>query len=260
MASQSIEGVLLGIGNPLLDISANVHSDLIEKYGLSLNNAILAEEKHLPLYNELVDKYQVEYIAGGATQNSIRVAQWMIQTKNSTSYIGCVGKDAFGATLRKAAEADSVHVHYLEDEAHATGTCAVLVHEKERSLVANLSAANHYKMDHLEKPDIRAVWEKARVYYSAGFFLTVSPESLLHIANHAHEKNKVVCMNLSAPFICQFFDKPLLECLPFADFMFGNEVEAETFGKHQTGNVFFPFFIFMILIVFLFLKPGHDSS
>lgn len=39
------------------------------------NSAILAEKKHLPMYKELVEMFQVEYIAGGATQNSIKVAQ-----------------------------------------------------------------------------------------------------------------------------------------------------------------------------------------
>ena len=32
------------------------------------------------MYKELVDSYKVQYIAGGATQNAIRVAQWMSQT------------------------------------------------------------------------------------------------------------------------------------------------------------------------------------
>lgn len=39
---------------------------------MTLNNAILAEDKHLPLYSELVEKFPVDFIAGGATQNSIR--------------------------------------------------------------------------------------------------------------------------------------------------------------------------------------------
>ena len=82
--------------NPLLDISANVPTDLLEKYGVSLNNAILAEEKHTPLYTELIKDYPVEYIAGGATQNSIRVAQWMIGVPGSTSYFGAIGSDDFG--------------------------------------------------------------------------------------------------------------------------------------------------------------------
>jgi hypothetical protein len=36
---------------------------------------------------ELVDKYPVEYIAGGATQNALRVAQWMLQCSGAASYV-----------------------------------------------------------------------------------------------------------------------------------------------------------------------------
>lgn len=85
--------------NPLLDISTEAPQELLTKYELSLNNAILAEEKHLPLYEELVKNYPVQYIAGGATQNSIRVAQWMLKIPGSTSYFGAIGTDAFGEQL-----------------------------------------------------------------------------------------------------------------------------------------------------------------
>lgn len=63
------------MGNPLLDMLVLAKEDLLQKYGLDANNACLAEEKHQPLYQELVDKYEVEYIAGGAVQNSLRVTQ-----------------------------------------------------------------------------------------------------------------------------------------------------------------------------------------
>ena len=77
----------MGMGNPLLDISATVGQDLLDKYDVKLDSAILAEEKHQPLYKELVDGYDVKYIAGGATQNSIRVAQWMLQEKDKNVLI-----------------------------------------------------------------------------------------------------------------------------------------------------------------------------
>ena len=89
----------MGMCNPLLDISSEVPMELFEKYGVSLNNAILAEPKHLPLYDELVKSYPVQYIAGGAGQNSMRVAQWMLQRPGLTGYFGAVGTDEFGETL-----------------------------------------------------------------------------------------------------------------------------------------------------------------
>lgn len=67
--------LILGIENPLLDISANVDPDVYERYHLPLNATILAEEKHLPLFKELKEKYKPTYIPGGSTQNTLRAAQ-----------------------------------------------------------------------------------------------------------------------------------------------------------------------------------------
>lgn len=227
------EGILLGMGNPLLDISSVVDADFLNKYDIKLNNAILAEEKHLPLYDEMASKYNVEYIAGGATQNSIRVAQWMLQIPGATSYIGCIGKDKFGEEMKKNSKLAGVNVHYYEDESASTGTCAVCVVGGERSLVANLSAANCYKSEHLKKPENWALVEKAKYFYIAGFFLTVSPDSIQLVAEHAAANNKVFMMNLSAPFICEFFKDALEKVLPYMDYIFGNETEARTFSKVQ---------------------------
>ncbi|MBO8907879.1 hypothetical protein INO82_14395, partial [Staphylococcus aureus] len=91
-------------------------------------------------------------------------------------------------------------VPYYEDESAPTGTCAVCVVGGERSLIANLSAANCYKVEHLKRPENWALVEKAKYFYIAGFFLTVSPESIMLVAEHAAATNKVFMMNLSAPF------------------------------------------------------------
>ncbi|GFZ11387.1 adenosine kinase 1 [Actinidia rufa] len=107
------EGVLLGMGNPLLDISSHVDQDFLDKFDIKLNNAILAEEKHVPMYDEMASKYNVEYIAGGATQNSIRVAQWMLQIPGATSYMGCIGKDKFGEEMKKHSKLAGVNVPVL---------------------------------------------------------------------------------------------------------------------------------------------------
>lgn len=213
----------------------------MEKYGVKLNDAILAEEKHMPLYEELVKDYEVEYIAGGATQNTIRVAQWMLQSPPfATSYVGCVGKDEFGETLEAAATKDNVKVHYMKTEEESTGSCAVLVQDAERSLVTKLCAANKYSIDHLKQADTQELIAKAQIYYIAGFFLTVSVESALEVAKHSADNGKTFSMNLSAPFICQFFKDQLAQMMPHIDILFGNESEAEAYGEsmgYETKDV-----------------------
>ncbi|KAJ8616052.1 hypothetical protein MRB53_035424 [Persea americana] len=235
-----LERILLGMGNPLLDITAVVDEEFLAKYDIKLNDAILAEDKHIPMYQELSTKYNVEYTAGGATQNSIRVAQWMLQTPGATSYIGSIGKDKFGEEMNKSSKLAGVNVPYYEDESAPTGTCAVCVVGGERSLIANLSAANCYKVEHLKRPENWALVEKAKYFYIAGFFLTVSPESIMLVAEHAAATNKVFMMNLSAPFICEFFRDVQEKALAYMDYVFGNETEARTFARvrgWETENV-----------------------
>eukprot|EP01147_Barroeca_monosierra_P007599 gene7599-7713_t len=219
------------MGNPLLDISARVDENMLKKYDLECNLAILAEEKHLPIYKELVENHDVEYIAGGATQNSIRVCQWIVGSPKATTFIGCVGKDPYSKSLKEAAEAAEVNIAYMEDESTATGTCAVLVTGSERTLVANISAANNYSINHLERADIWSLVEKASFYYISSFFITVSPPSIMKVAKHAAENNKLFAMNIAAPFICQVFKEPLVQASAYWDVIFGNESEAEALSN-----------------------------
>merc|ERR1712179_263439 len=81
------EGILLGMGNPLLDISCACSESFLEKYGLEANNAILAEDKHQPMYKEMSAMSDVEFVPGGATQNSMRVAQGFFLTVSPESIV-----------------------------------------------------------------------------------------------------------------------------------------------------------------------------
>jgi len=178
-------------------------------------------------------KKDVQFIAGGATQNTIRVAQWMLQTAGSTAYMGCVGKDDNAEKLRAACKKDGVNAQYMEDPSTPTGCCACLILDKERSLCTNLAAANNYKVDHVKKPENWKIVEDAKIVYSAGFFITVSPESIEAVSSHTQKSGATYCLNLSAPFIVQVppFRACLEKTLPNCDYLFGNETEARAYAE-----------------------------
>lgn len=230
-------GLILGLGNPLLDFSCDVDTDFLKKWSLPENSAILADPvQHAGLYEDMVSKYgeNVKFIAGGATQNSIRVVQWMLKQDNVCSYMGCVGDDDDGRRMAAIAREDGVNVLYMITKEEKTGTCAVCVSASgtKRSLCAYLGAANKFKKDHVLKH-----WdsvEKAKIFYSSGFHLTVSPDSMLEMAKHASQHpDKTYALNIGAPFIPEFFGDALHSVLPYTDILFGNETEAQSFAKAQ---------------------------
>lgn len=234
--TDDFQGAILGIGNPLLDICVVDGEALLSKYSLKANDAILADETHLPLYHELTKNPNSFYIAGGATQNSMRGAQRLLPPKTCT-FIGCISNDKFGDELRKAAEKDGLTTQYYIDPTTPTGTCATIICGQDRSLVANLSAANNFKVSHLEKREVWATVERARLFYIAGFFLTVSMESILKVAEHALKIDKIFAMNLSAPFLPQFYKDNMDAASPYWDIIFGNESEALAYSEsHNFGS------------------------
>lgn len=232
------EGFLFGIGNPLLDIIAEVPVSFLESYKLKANDAILATAEHKGLNETLLRDFpNHQFVAGGATQNTMRAATWFLQQPNVSVYMGCVGQDKYHQLLHDAASKAglllSYQIQHDTEDRIQTGTCAVLITGNNRSLVANLGAANHFTIDHLDEPRNRQFIENAKIFYTAGFFYTVCPPAVMKICQHADETKKIFCTNLSAPFICEFFGDKLMAAMPYVDYLFGNETEARTFGKHQ---------------------------
>jgi adenosine kinase len=48
---------------------------MLKKYDIKANDAILAEDKHMGLYEDLLQNRNAKLIAGGAAQNTARGAQ-----------------------------------------------------------------------------------------------------------------------------------------------------------------------------------------
>jgi len=223
--------VLVGICNPLLDISAHVPMEVFNQWQVKPGEAILAKPEHAELYQQLQNNYKTEYIAGGAGQNSIRAFQWMTGTPGVGAYLGSVGNDANAKTLKEAAEKDGVKVFYYVAEAVPTGTCAVLIHDRERALVARLGAAEHYNPSHFESKEVQDLLVNAGFYYATSFVLTHSPNVVLKLGQLAKEHNKVMSINISAAFLVQFFWEKLEPVLRLADLVFANELEAAALGE-----------------------------
>ena len=59
----------------MIGLTQNRDEQMLEKYGLKANDAILAEEKHMGLYEDLMQNHDAKLIAGGAAQNTARGAQ-----------------------------------------------------------------------------------------------------------------------------------------------------------------------------------------
>lgn len=143
--------------------------------------------------------------------------------------MGCVGKDKYAEILVKANTEAGLHAEYLYDDAQPTGRCGAIITGHDRSLCTDLAAANCFKLAHLKQHWTLA--ENAAIFFTTGFHLTVSPDSMIALGDHAVETNKPFVLSLSAPFIMQFFKDQLASVLPYTDYVVGAEEEFAAFGE-----------------------------
>ncbi|KAK0553415.1 adenosine kinase [Tilletia horrida] len=230
----------VGLGNPLLDMTVRDGEAVLKKYDLKPNDAILAEEKHLSIYKHIVDNYDVAYVAGGASQNTSRCAQYILPP-NSTVYIGAVGEDDLAKQLRAANDREGLRSAYQVKPDVPSGSCAVILTGHERSLITNLGAAEKFDKSHLESPELQEILNNGKYFYMEGYFLTHGLETALIVAKKAKENGAIFAINLSAPFIAQFFASQLDEILPYTSIVIGNESEAEAYaGSHNLASTDLP--------------------
>lgn len=50
----------------------------------------------------------------------------------------------------------------------------------------------------------------------------------MKVATQASANNKIFSLNLSAPFISQFYKEQMMKVMPYVDILFGNEMVSVT--------------------------------
>ena len=135
--------LIFGIENPLMDISLVVKDDeILTKYEIVMNTACLASEKQIPIYEEIWKTEGHEVMAGGSTLNTIRSANFALKDTHpgKCGFFGCIGKDEYGKVLEEELAKTGVKGNFHKTDDAPTGTCAVLIKNKDRALCANLAA------------------------------------------------------------------------------------------------------------------------
>jgi adenosine kinase len=192
----------------------------------------------MPLYDELWAMEGCQKIPGGSALNSARSLNFILKNQGSTTkvvYFGSISKDEKGETLEKCLKEEGVIGNFHYSTEAPTGSCAVVVHQKERSMCANLAAACKYDSEHLHNN--MEVFKNSNFIYTTSFFITSNPGALHEIAQYASDNNVLFGFNLSAVFLLQFELDNVMKALKHADFVFANEDEAAAYGvAHKMGE------------------------
>lgn len=226
------EGVLVGMGQAVLEIQATVDQDLFDKYEVKLDPPDnLAEKKHMPLFEEVKKSYNHQLVAGGTTQSTIRVAQWMLRKEGQTAFVGCNSDDDNGDLLEECTKSAGIFPYYFKIDGKPTSTSVCLQKDNDHASLTIPGTAEVFNAEDMTEESMCEIMRKAKYYYMEGFMVPVSLEGIVTVGRHALENEKTIVMNFSSPDIIENHNSELASSLGYVKYVLGHEDEMEALRK-----------------------------
>ena len=212
---------VLGIGNAIVDVLAQVDDAFLEAEGLAKGGMALIDADRAAALSGMIDAQRE--LSGGSVANTM---VGLADLGGRAAFIGKVGTDRLGETFRK--ELTNTGVAFLTPDAQSgppTAQCVVLVTaDAQRTMNTFLGACVHVGPDDV---DVETV-SSAQVIYLEGYLWDLPPakEAFLKAARLAHEAGVQVALSLSDAFCVLRHRESFLQFVKeHVDLLFANEEE-----------------------------------
>ena len=233
---------LIAIGDPIVDITSEIGTDIIKKYNLKWGDTVFLDENNdNGVYGELERMPEVRYTPGGSVENSIRVLAWCLnmdpnnKNKFKITMMGCAGDDLYRQKVLNALNELNVNALFETLPNEKTSRCGVGIYKKERFLITQLRASKKLSEEFIQQ-NLEQILSNDSIIIE-GYMLPNKLDICKKLTDCFSREKKLVILTLSAMFIVQYHSEKIMEIANKADMIVGNINEAEILsGIKSDGN------------------------
>ena len=224
---------IVGIGNAIVDLIAEVDDSYLEKNDISKGAMSLVDYS---VINKIGSEVNViGTISGGSVANSIVC---IAQQKFNTAFIGKVKDDTMGVKFAEGLAKENVHFKISQSLADKyTGRCLILVSpDAERTMNTYLGISQELTEQDIDMKTI----EESSMLYLEGYLwdLDNAKKAIRKAIETARKSNTIVAFSISDQFCVNRFRQEFLEIIyNYADIIFANESEIKSlFDTDEIGS------------------------
>ena len=248
---------LLAIGNPIMDNTAEITRDILDKYNFQFGETLFVNDNNYGFFDDLESMAKVTYTPGGSIQNSVRVMSWCLNMEPANkkvfriSMLGSVGNDIDKKRILRALENVGVNPILETIIGHETSKCGVGIYQKEKFRLADIRASKMLKEQFIEEnSDIIFSHDSLLI---EGYTLNNNFNICKKIFQNFKQNKKLVFLTLSSTNIIKNNYQKLIEIANDSDIIIGNIYEAKDLAKVKDNNI-----THIYEIILKTLKPNND--
>ena len=233
---------IIAIGNPIIDITAEIDKEAIQKFGLKWGETVFATPENITFFNEIENRPEVTHTPGGSVQNTLRVAAWCLNSdpnaKNNNyklTMLGSVGNDINKDRVINSLKANGVNPLLQIIPNMKTSRCAVGIYKKERCLLPEINASNFLSEDFVSQNGQEILSHDALII--EGYFLKEKFELCKKMCLEFIKLKKLVILTLCDSSMIEFHKEKIMDIANLADMIVGNFPAAEILADGRGKNM-----------------------
>ena len=214
---------VFGIGNPLIDIIAQVHDADLDALSLDKGIMHLVDLETRSKILRHIEGKEITYRAGGSCPNTL---VFLSALGVECALSGKIGSDEFGSIYLKNLPSECMHSH-IKTGREPTGSSIILVTpDSERTMNTYLGANREFSRDDLDESAVTS----ARFLYFTGYMWDTGPQkdAVLHAIELVKSAGGKVAFDVADPFAVNRnqsdFQKLIADS---ADIVFANAEEGK---------------------------------
>ena len=211
---------VLGVGNALVDVIAQVDDAFLEAHSLAKGTMTLIDAaQSAALYDAMPPSVER---SGGSCANTMAT---LASLGGRGAYIGKVSADQLGDVFRHDIRAIGVHYDTPPAVDSSTGRCLIMVTpDAQRTMQTYLGAASDLTADDVDDEAVAG----ASVTFLEGYLWDPpgAKQAFIKAADAAHAAGRMVSLTLSDPFCVERFREEFVDLVDdHVDILFANEDE-----------------------------------
>ena len=232
---------IIGIGNPIVDITAEINKEFIDKYGLHINEITFVNDNNYKFFGELVEMSKETHTPGGSILNTLRVSSCCLNMKSANknkfkiSMLGSVGDDNNKKRIIKSLGKAGVNPILETIKGQETSRCGIGIVQKEKYRLADIRASKMLSEQFIE--NLKDIIYSHDSLLIEGYILNDNFNICKKICDNFKLNKKSVFLTLSATNIITENYQKFIEIAKDSDIIVGNIYEAKEFANCQNNEI-----------------------
>ena len=225
---------IIALGNPIIDISAEIEESDLLSYNLRKGGVIYATNENKGFYSVIENKVRTTYAPGGSAQNILRSISWGLNYSNidennqiKLSMLGCVGSDIFSNKIVNCLRQSRIRTLLEQITNMDTSRCAVGICNGDRYFLSEILASGNLSTKFVDNNWNEIISHDALLI--EGYFLRENFNLCKRICELFSNAGKYIILTLGDSFMLEKYKNEITTIAKMADMIVGNRISAHVF-------------------------------